>query len=90
MFRFCNYWKTWNKVVKVDGLLVKEVSLMPIPGCGSSTWEEVARVNVRSHRTWDKRDVWQKTLPLSIEGEMRANLPSDVVEKLLEGTPFKL
>ena len=84
MFHYSSYWKTWSRVLFLEGGMFVELNLTPIP-YSIQTWaDNVEPEIIRIHQTVRKpKDI---ELP-DIHGDawklMDANLHPDLVERLL-------
>lgn len=76
------YWRSWDRVLAVDGREVKVVTVTPVNG----NWREVGEI--RTHATpLERRDVVVDELPAEVEAEVVKHLGEDRAKQLLAVHP---
>ena len=85
VYHYCSYWRTWSRVLMVQGGLFVELNLTPIPCCHSSTWEHDVKPEViRVHFTQRSRgDFSTNRVPVAIIAQMEENLGEALTNRLL-------
>ncbi len=84
VFRYCNYWGTWSRRIWAKSGYYIEMSLIPIPSCGSDSWTEVAKEKMRFHCTPRKPEEYLgPKLPAEVKAAMVKNLGEELTNRML-------
>lgn len=85
-FRFCNYWRTWNRVLNEDNGRYREVDCTPVNGFRQGNEHNIrdcAAINIREHCTDTSGDIVAQELPVDVLASMVDHLGQPVVDFIL-------
>lgn len=88
LFRHCDYWRTWNRVLTYQEnprFLIREFSLTPINPNQENNWQELREgIIIREHcTTLNDNDLLYSSLPAEVRALLVEKFGRQYTERLL-------
>ena len=82
-FCFCNYWGTWNRILKVEGAHIYELDLTPCNANEPKQWLKTQREVIRVHGTYSKDDIHTDELPSKVLELMVKHYGQELTDRMI-------